>query len=51
MTVFSNVEVLEDWFQVNSLVLHCCAIFLQNGLDVFFFTATTEVLSSGKECV
>ena len=52
MAILSDIEVLEDWFEMDALVLDCSPVLLQQVLHPFHLLwVGGEVLSSGKQGV
>ena len=51
MAVLGDVEVLEDGFEVNTVVLDSCAIFVEDHLHFSVISTTCKVLATGKKSV
>ena len=52
MLILGNIEILEHWFQMNSLNHNSGSVFGQNLVDcITFFLVHSEILSSGKGSV
>lgn len=44
-----DIEVLEAWFQMDSLVHNCRAVLIQKCVNLVITLTSTEVLSAGKQ--
>ena len=51
MTVASDIVVLEDWFQMDALVLDGSLVFLENLVDLGIVLIASQVLAAGEESV
>lgn len=51
MTVASDIVVLEDWFQMDALVLDGSLVFFKNLVDLGFVLIASQVLAAGEESV
>ena len=51
MTVASDIVVLEDWFQMDALVLDGSLVFLENLVDLGVVLIAGQVLAAGEESV
>ena len=48
MAVAGDIIILEDWLQVDALVLDSRLVFLQNCLNFLSVLLSSKVLSAGK---
>jgi len=51
MTVAGDVVVLEDWLEVDALVLNSCFVLFKDHVNLLFILATSEILATGKKGV